>query len=133
MSPGAAERDAEAVVLAFCAAAGACDAEQLRPFFSDDVVYHNVPMAPAKGIDATMEAITGMFAMFETVEFEITNIAANGNVVLTERIDRVTLGEVVAPMPVMGAFEVADGRIIAWRDYFDLNQIGQMLAGGPAA
>jgi limonene-1,2-epoxide hydrolase len=25
-------------------------------------------------------------------------------------------------LPVMGTFEVVDGKIAAWRDYFDMNQ-----------
>jgi limonene-1,2-epoxide hydrolase len=25
-------------------------------------------------------------------------------------------------LPVSGTFEVRDGRIVAWRDYFDMNQ-----------
>jgi limonene-1,2-epoxide hydrolase len=28
--------------------------------------------------------------------------------------------EVVTPLPVTGVFEVVDGRIVAWRDYFDM-------------
>ena len=27
------------------------------------------------------------------------------------------------PLPVMGVFEVVDGRIAAWRDYFDMATI----------
>jgi limonene-1,2-epoxide hydrolase len=125
------ELAAEQVVRDFCAAVEAKDVEQLRPFFTDDVVYHNIPMEPARGIAATIDALAGMFSMFATVEFELTHLAVTGNVVLTERIDRVTLGPTVAPMPVMGAFEVVGGRIAAWRDYFDMNQVGQMVAGGP--
>ncbi len=51
------------------------------------------------------------------------------SVVLTERIDTFTVGDVVAPLPVMGTFEVRDGKISAWRDYFDLGQITAMLSG----
>ena len=130
---------AEQVVRGFCAAVQAKDVEQLRPFFADDVVYHNIPMEPVRGIVATLDALAAMFAMFETVEFELTHLAVTGNAgregstVLTERVDRVTLGATVAPMPVMGAFEVVDGRITVWRDYFDVNQVGQMVAGGSPA
>ena len=45
-----------------------------------------------------------------------------GDVVLVERIDELhsQTGEpMVEAMPVMGAFEVRDGLISAWRDYFD--------------
>jgi len=49
-------------------------------------------------------------------------------VVLTERIDTFTMGEKQAALPVMGTFEVRDGKISAWRDYFDLAQITSMLS-----
>jgi limonene-1,2-epoxide hydrolase len=29
----------------------------------------------------------------------------------------------------MGAFEVRDGRIVAWRDYFDVGLTGKLMAG----
>ena len=51
---------AEQVVRDFCAAASTRDPEVLRAFFSDDIVYHNIPMAPAEGIEATM-AVIDMF------------------------------------------------------------------------
>ncbi len=133
MNPGPQERDAESVVIAFCQAVAARDAAQIRHFFADDVVYHNIPIEPAVGIEATLEAMAGFFGMFETIAFELTHIAALGNVVLTERVDRMTLGPTVVPIPVMGAFEVVDGKIVAWRDYFDMNQVAQMMAGDPPA
>jgi len=30
----------------------------------------------------------------------------------------------------MGAFEVRQGRIVAWRDYFDLAQFTSQMGGG---
>ena len=45
---------AEQVVRDFCAAAGEGSPEAMRAFFSDDVVYHNIPMEPAEGIEATL-------------------------------------------------------------------------------
>jgi limonene-1,2-epoxide hydrolase len=67
----------------------------------------------------------------ETYEFEIVNLAASGPVVLTERVDRVGAGggAPVAPVPVMGRFEVDAGRITAWYDYFDTALVGKLFAG----
>ena len=50
--------------------------------------------------------------------------------VLTERVDTFTIGGAVAPLPVMGTFEIRDGKICAWRDYFDMAQITNMVTGG---
>jgi limonene-1,2-epoxide hydrolase len=58
----------------------------------------------------------------ERIEFRVINIAANGPVVLTERVDVFTLAGKTFDLQVMGAFEVNDGKIKAWRDYFDPSQ-----------
>jgi limonene-1,2-epoxide hydrolase len=120
---------AEEVVLGLCAAFERHDAEALRPFFTDDVVYHNIPMEPAVGLDATIAFIDGFFAMCDRMVIETRHLAVRGDVVLTERVDTFTMGGTVAALPVMGTFEVRDGRICAWRDYFDLGQITAMLSG----
>ena len=49
---------------------------------------------------------------------------------LTERTDIFTIKGKTAPLPVMGAFQVADGKITAWRDYFDMAQVTAMFEAG---
>jgi limonene-1,2-epoxide hydrolase len=121
---------AEQVVRDFCAAASTRDPEVLRAFFSEDVVYHNMPMAPAEGIDATM-AVIGMFlGMCEALEFEVHHLTSDGTTVLTERTDIFTMKGTSAPLPVMGAFDVVDGKITAWRDYFDMAQVTAIFEAG---
>ncbi|ATL68674.1 limonene-1,2-epoxide hydrolase family protein [Nocardia terpenica] len=56
------------------------------------------------------------------IDFRIINIAANGPIVMTERVDIFTLPGRTFELQVMGIFELRDGRISAWRDYFDLQQ-----------
>jgi limonene-1,2-epoxide hydrolase len=129
---GSAE-DAERLVREFCDSFDGKNAHALRPYFTDDVVYHNIPLDPAVGIDATLAFIEGFFGMCESMTIETVHLAVQGEVVLTERIDTFTVGEVVAPLPVMGTFEVRDGKISAWRDYFDLGQITTMLSGAASA
>jgi limonene-1,2-epoxide hydrolase len=127
-----ATQDAERVVRDMCDAFAKHDAEALRPFFTDDVVYHNIPMDPAVGIDATIAFINGFFAMCENMVIETIHLAVRGNVVLTERVDTFKVGQIVAPLPVMGTFEIRDGKISAWRDYFDMAQITKMRSGEAA-
>jgi limonene-1,2-epoxide hydrolase len=121
---------AEQVVRDFCAAASTRDPEVLRAFFSDDVVYHNIPMDPAEGIDATMAVIDMFVGMCEALEFEVHHLASDGTTVLTERTDIFTIKGASAPLPVMGAFDVVDGKITAWRDYFDMAQVTAMFEAG---
>ena len=121
--------DAEQLVLDLCEAFKKHDAEALRPFFTDDVVYHNIPMDAAVGIDATIAFIEGFFGMSESLVIENLHVATRDNLVFTERVDTFTIGDKVAPLPVMGIFEIRDGKICAWRDYFDMGQITTMLSG----
>jgi limonene-1,2-epoxide hydrolase len=121
---------AEQVVRDFCAAASTRDSQVLRAFFSDDVVYHNIPMEPAEGIEAAMAVIDMFLGMCDGLEFEVHHLASDGSTVLTERTDRFTIKGKTAPLPVMGAFHVADGKITAWRDYFDMAQVTAMFEAG---
>ncbi len=120
---------AEQVVREFCAAVSKRDPELLRSYFADDIVYHNIPMDPAEGIEATMGVINMFVGMSDAMEFEIHHLASDGSTVLTERTDTFTMNGKTAPLPVMGAFHVADGKITAWRDYFDMAQVTAMFAG----
>ena len=52
-------------------------------------------------------------------EVKIHRIAADGAAVLTERTDALILGPLRLQFWVCGVFEVHDGRITLWRDYFD--------------
>jgi limonene-1,2-epoxide hydrolase len=105
------------------------DVDAIVDYFTDDAVYHNMPIDPVVG----KEAIKGVFAMFTTdverIEFRIENIAADGDTVLTERVDLFVRAAGTIELPVMGTFEVRDGKIAAWRDYFDLNQYMSQLSG----
>jgi limonene-1,2-epoxide hydrolase len=124
------EEQAEQLVRDMCDTFARHDAEALRPFFTDDVVYHNIPMAPAEGIEATMAVIDMFLGMCDALEFQVHHLASDGETVLTERSDVFTIKGKSTPLPVMGAFHVVDGKITAWRDYFDMAQVTAMFEAG---
>ena len=95
------------------------DVDTLAAYFTDDAVYHNMPMAPAEGIDAVRAALKGVAGMTSN-GWEIVHQAANGDVVLNERIDRFEIGGKEVAALVCGVFELRDGKIAHWRDYFDM-------------
>ena len=122
------------LVRRFCAAwSENRPAHELAAFFTDDAVYHNMPMEPVAG----RAAIEDNFATFirpgppgiERIDFRLVNIAAAGPVVMTERVDVFTLSGKSFELPVMGAFEISDGKITAWRDYFDVGQFTARMNG----
>ncbi|EJO89736.1 limonene-1,2-epoxide hydrolase [Mycobacterium colombiense CECT 3035] len=108
------------------------DAEALRPLLADGAVYQNVGMPAFSGPDAIVENMAAQFAMFpDAYAFEIVNLASDGSVVLTERLDYIQAPDGSKPaIPVMGTFVVDDeGRITRWTDYFDLNLIMKLMQG----
>ena len=120
------------VVRRFCAAwSDNLAAGDLAAFFTDDAVYHNIPLAPVVGrvdIASTIATFIRPGAPgIESIEFRVINIAADGPVVMTERVDVFQLPAKSFELRVMGIFEVSDGKIRAWRDYFDLNQFTSQM------
>ena len=116
------------LVRRFCAAwSDDMGAAELAAFFTEDAVYHNIPLEPIIGranIAATIDSFLRPGAPgIEGIDFRVINIAANGPVVMTERVDVFRLPDRSFELPVMGTFEITDGKISAWRDYFDMNQV----------
>ncbi len=70
-------------------------AHELAEFFTDDAVYHNIPLKPVAGIDDIENTIATFIRPgrpgIESIDFRVINIAANGPVVMTERVDVFTL------------------------------------------
>jgi limonene-1,2-epoxide hydrolase len=116
------------VVSSFCALWSKLDVEQMMGYFHPDAVYHNIPVDPIAGRDNIQEMIVGFIAGWDRVDFEIRHIVADGDVVLTERVDHFVSPERTISLPVMGTFELEGGLIKAWRDYFDLNQFMAQLS-----
>lgn len=115
------------IVEKFIADWNAMDWDAIVDALADDVVYHNIPMEPAIGKEAAAAFITGMQP--EGVQWDTIAIAANGNKVLTERLDCFDMaGGKRLEIPVMGTFEIEDGKIKAWRDYFDLATFTSQMA-----
>ena len=115
------------IVMSFIKAWNDMDWDALEGHFAEDVVYHNIPMAPLNGKAQAMEMIRGMQP--QSVDWEVLNIAENGNVVLTERVDNFVMADGKhLSLPVMGTMELSEGKITAWRDYFDLASFSNQVS-----
>jgi limonene-1,2-epoxide hydrolase len=113
----------EQIVRRFCEAAARRDVKELGGYFTDNAVYHNIPVAPVTGRDAIEATLAQFLTPATSCEFEMLAVATVGNTVLTERVDRFVLNGKSIALPVMGSFELTpDGKIKAWRDYFDMQQ-----------
>ena len=105
----------------FIAAWSTRDVEQIIDFFTEDAVYINIPMEPAnEGKAAIQSFIEGFVGMCSSIEFVVHHQVLAGNLVMNERTDKISIGDSNIELPVMGTFEIRDGKISAWRDYFDM-------------
>jgi limonene-1,2-epoxide hydrolase len=120
--------EAEQVVRDFIAAWNRSDFDAAYAMMADDIIWHNIPMEPAVGIDAC-KALMANFPPTEAIDFETHHIMANGNIVMTERTDRFLIAGRWRNIRLMGIFEVnPDGKIGKWRDYFDLLEFQREFA-----
>src|ERR1700743_3135339 len=112
---------ADELVTEFCKLWSSPNPEELAGYFTEDAIYHNIPMDPVQGREAIKQFIAGFTAAFEGIAFEIHRQIPAGNVVMNERPDtRRRKDGGAIPLPVMGTFEIVDGKIAKWRDYFDM-------------
>lgn len=109
----------ESVVAAFAQAWDRLDMDAVIALLSPDIVYHNMPLVPLRGRPA-VEAYLRSVGPFDRCTWHLLALASSGRLVLTERRDELVVRGKLIVLPVMGIFEVDDGLISGWRDYFDL-------------
>jgi limonene-1,2-epoxide hydrolase len=100
---------------------GTRDEHAIMSYFSDDAIYHNIPVAPIVGAVAIRSTVRAFLQLFVSVQVETLSMTSHDEVVHTERINHYQgfNGNVVA-LPVAGALYLSRGLIYLWRDYFDL-------------
>lgn len=113
----------EAVVREFMARMEKLDYDRALTLVTDDVVYTNIPMGTVTGPQGIRSVLEPFFGPTIANEWVIKSTAVNGTTVFMERLDRHQLPGGWAELPVVGVFEVTDGRISRWTDYFDLATI----------
>jgi limonene-1,2-epoxide hydrolase len=85
---------------------------------TDDLVWENVGCLTVRGSRRVMRTLQSLPDRSQ-FEIKIHRIAADGDAVLVERSDALVLGRLRVQGWVCGVFEVHEGKITLWRDYFD--------------
>jgi limonene-1,2-epoxide hydrolase len=119
--------NAELVVADFFARLDVADFEKSRLAFgesiTEDCVWMNSGFPTCEGKAACLGFWDGFnqASGFVGLRVEMIAAAVTGDAVVTERIDHLlnAAGEVFASIRVAGVLVVRDGKIAAWRDYFD--------------
>ena len=85
-----------------------------------DVEYKNVGLPTVRGRERTRRLFQATLGRAGAgFEVYVHTISADGPTVLTERTDVLKLGRLRIQFWVCGRFDVHDGQIVLWRDYFD--------------
>lgn len=127
--------DPQSVVEKFFSACSNFDFDRAMTFIDDDCVYQNVPFHTARGKERIRRDLGSMEKAMNVFEVEMVNIAVNGNVVLTERVDTLGGRFFNVAIPLMGTLVVENGKITEWRDFFDwsfaMGKVGKSILTNP--
>ncbi|WP_395307025.1 limonene-1,2-epoxide hydrolase family protein [Mycobacterium sp. AMU20-3851] len=106
------------------------DLDTAAELLDENLVYQNVGLPTIHGRARALKLFKGMERRSLGFDVKIHRSAAEGVSVLNERTDVIRIGPVVLKFWVCGVFEVHDGRITLWRDYFDQFDMAKALVRG---
>jgi limonene-1,2-epoxide hydrolase len=97
---------------------------------ADDLEYTNMPLgAPLKGPEECKKFLDPFVGDGHNLlaAQEILHTTSAGNVVMNERLETWVKGDLRVLLPVAGVFEIENGKIARWRDYWDLPTLQPFL------
>jgi limonene-1,2-epoxide hydrolase len=109
------------------------DLEGAAARLADDVVFVPDPRAgPITGRDAVRAEFGRYMDMMQSYEFDTRQLVSSDTVVFLERLEHFgSKRGVVVTLPITGVYELdREGRITAWRDYWDPAMAAAMGAPG---
>jgi len=112
----------------FVTAWSTLDADLLAGYITEDGTYYNMPANPVSGRDNVQKFIKAFLSTWTETNWDILNIVAEGDVVFCERLDRTKTSQGDVDLPCLGVFEMRDGKIHIWRDYFDMTTFTRAMS-----
>jgi limonene-1,2-epoxide hydrolase len=118
---------AEDVVLGLWAALSKRDWESIATFLSDDCIYIDVPTGPTLAARGPADIVKRIKIGIESLSDYVNHdgvLVGNGEDVLYEHSETWTwhTGE-VAVLPFVSVHKVRNGRIVVWKDYWDMGAL----------
>ncbi len=120
--------DNQKIIREFIEAWSRLDPDELSSYFTEDGVYHNMPSGPVAGRENVRKMIAGFIGSWTETQWDVLNLVSAGDVVIAERLDRTKAGDKAVDLPCTGVFELENGRIKVWRDYFDLGTYAKAMS-----
>ncbi len=95
------------------------DYEFVAAGYAEDGVLHFMQREPIRGRKEILAFFRRQFAPIRKTRIEIRNLVEVGGLVMVERVDHYEYDGVPISCPVANATELREGKITAWREYFD--------------
>ena len=119
----------EQVVVEFFEAFSRKDLEGALSYLTEDCIHDDKPVGIHQGKEAIRQFFAPQMREMESFRAEMKDTLSIGNMVMNERVDWIELrGGKKASLPVMGAFEIAAGKIAVWRDYYDMGSFTKQIS-----
>lgn len=109
------------------------DAEAATALVAEDLVYENVSLPTIRGKRRFAKGLADFNRRGIGFDVRIHRITQDGSSVMTERTDGLSYRRFHQQFWVCGVFEVQDGVITLWRDYFDWRDLAVSALRGLAA
>jgi limonene-1,2-epoxide hydrolase len=106
------------------------DLDEAVALLAVDVRYENVGLPTVHGRERVRRLFGRAYDDGAGFDVVIHTICADGPSVLTERTDFLTFRKLHVQLWVCGRFDVRDGQIVLWRDYFDFVNFNTALLRG---
>ena len=115
------------IVRAFLVAMEKMDFDAIPKYIAENCEYINGPLGTFRGPAGVRAQLEPFFTPMAENKFIVHREVANGPVVFLERLDRHLLGSKWIELPVNSVFEVHNGNITVWHEYFDMATIANQL------
>lgn len=109
------------------------DWDRAFDLFADDGVLHSVMIEPIVGREAIRARLLPLVQNLDRIELQIRNKGIVNDVVMFERVDDFVYKGKHSRIPVVGVMEISNGKIDAWREYYDKASLAAALSPPEAA
>ena len=103
------------------------DIDAAVALMSEAISYENMPMRPMTGRLVVAKVLQSFLTPAEEVDWQIVSEIERDDMVFNERLDRFKINGQWLELPIAGVFKVRDGKVVLWRDYFDMATYSDQL------